>query len=256
MENKELVKQENKNTNIGIFDFDINFTRREDGNIPYWKRGIGFLIGSIGLIVLEFILVFIIYAFTRDQETLNAALTYAVYGTLLVIFVIYYWKNIKTLFKQLLDFQVIIRGVIFGILVITIPTMYYVLVNPLFDVSVNANEQTLRTMIDSFPWLTLLFAGVFGPICEEFTYRVSLFGLLRKKKVLAYIISIIIFGLIHFNFESFGNADQFIVEIINLPNYIIAGLILVYAYDKYGFGVAVIAHMLNNVVAILFQIMG
>lgn len=256
MENKGLINQEKINNNIEVYNFDINFSRKDEGEISYFKRGMGFLIGSLGLFVLEIIVgIFAILIF-KDELTINAAATFICYGLLAIIFVFFYFSNCKKIFSQLLNFDVIFRGILFGLLVIAIPNIYTALINPLFPVGVNNNETLVREMVTIYPILSIIFAGLIGPLCEEFTYRISLFGLLRKEKVLAYIATALIFGIIHFDFSSFTNSSSLVVELVNLPNYIISGLILAYAYDRYGFGVAYIAHAINNVIAILFTIVG
>ena len=40
-------------------------------------------------------------------------------------------------------------------------------------------------------------------------------------------------------------------ELVNLPNYIISGLILSYVYENYSFAGSSIAHILNNVVSLI-----
>ena len=126
----------------------------------------------------------------------------------------------------------------------------------LFDQSTgsNANEQGVDAITTSYPILSLLIFGIVGPICEELTYRAGLFTAIKKyNRIFAYIGTAVIFGLIHFDFSSFGT-PSLISELINIPSYIVSGLLLCYFYDYKGIGASTIAHITNNFIAILVQI--
>ena len=45
--------------------------------------------------------------------------------------------------------------------------------------------------------------------------------------------------------------DYFIIELWNLPAYIVCGFVLVATYDLFGFGASTVAHILNNVISIV-----
>ena len=91
---------------------------------------------------------------------------------------------------------------------------------------------------------------------EECAYRVGLFGLAsRLGKPLGYILTGLVFALIHFDFgaafnfgpEGFASA---VLEWLNLPIYLFSGLAFTFVYDKVGFGASVTAHTLNNMFSI------
>ena len=84
---------------------------------------------------------------------------------------------------------------------------------------VNDNENAIDSITNAYPLLSLLVFGIMGPVVEEFTYRVGLFSFIRRfNRPAAYIITIAIFALIHFNFQS----TNIVNELINLPSYIVA----------------------------------
>ena len=125
--------------------------------------------------------------------------------------------------------------------------------------SSNNNELTLNAMTLYNPALSLLVFGILGPFCEEMTYRVGLFGLLsRLGKALAYIIGALVFGFIHFGFDILfsGDVEAIIVELVNIPNYVVAGLILSFIYDKAGFGASYSVHALNNIFSLILTLIG
>lgn len=158
--------------------------------------------------------------------------------------------NIKILNfkKELSDWRNYLWGVVFAIAMIVIPILYNIFVNLFYTSKVSDNEQSLRSFITVYPVLSVIFLGFIGPICEEFTYRVSLFGIIRQfNKIIAYIVATAIFGLMHFNFRS----TDMINELINLPVYLISGFLLTLAYDKFGLAASYTAHTINNLWAVL-----
>ena len=79
----------------------------------------------------------------------------------------------------------------------------------------------------------------------------SLCATLIRRKDLGIIVSGLVFGLIHFNFF-FKSMDEFLVEIVNLPSYIFAGLVFAYLYSRTENGIPSIAiHFINNLMATL-----
>ena len=66
----------------------------------------------------------------------------------------------------------------------------------------------------------------------------------KYGKVFAYIVSILIFILVHLNF--IGENINFIAEIAAVPGYFVGASLLCLAYDKGGISSSIIAHILNN----------
>ncbi|MCQ2742765.1 MAG: CPBP family glutamic-type intramembrane protease [Bacilli bacterium] len=122
-------------------------------------------------------------------------------------------------------------------------------INPSMDV--NQNQKTLVEIVTQYPAVGFIVFGIFGPVCEEITYRVGLFSLLsRSKKILAYILTVVIFAFIHFGWTGIIKDPSTIGnELLNLPSYLVAGLILSFIYDRFGFGASALAHITYNVLA-------
>ena len=113
----------------------------------------------------------------------------------------------------------------------------------------NANEAGLEKIIEAFPIASLVIFGLVGPLCEELTYRVGLFSFFRRKnKVLAYIVTIVIFAFIHFDITA--TKDTIVNELLNLPIYMFAAFAFSFTYEKYGFAGSATAHIFNNIFAI------
>ena len=120
----------------------------------------------------------------------------------------------------------------------------------------NTNEEGLQQMMVSNIPLSFVIFGLVGPFCEELTYRVGLFSLCgRTKRWVAYVVSALVFGLIHMGWE-FETAQDVIAELVALPTYIGAGAIMGFVYEKGGFASSLILHMLNNILSITLTITG
>lgn len=119
----------------------------------------------------------------------------------------------------------------------------------------NANQNTINLMVTSYPLLSIIVFGLIGPLCEEVAYRAGLFSFLKRwNSKWAYPLAAIIFGLIHFSWESIGT-DAIVNELLNIPDYIVAGLIFCFVYDKMGFGASSMAHISNNLLSIIATIL-
>ena len=219
-----------------------------------------FLIGFIGLdivtLIIQLVLQLIIPEyFQKDSPYYIAGLTMMNtirYVLLTITFLVLLFPRLKVLAKKFLDWKGDLLGIAFGIGVILITIAYNLLISNFIDPGTNANEVAAESMIVAYPVLSIIVLGILGPVCEEITYRYGLFSLLDKKsKILAYILTPLVFAIIHFDFTV-----DMKVELLSLPTYIIAGLSLSFAYDRFGFNTAVIAHITNNLYAIVVTLIG
>ncbi|MDO5330341.1 MAG: type II CAAX endopeptidase family protein [Bacillota bacterium] len=120
----------------------------------------------------------------------------------------------------------------------------------------NANQSTIVDLVKLFPAASVLVFGILGPLCEEITYRSGLFSLLKRvNRPFAYIVSAFIFGSIHFDWSCLANISEnysnFLNELVNLPDYIFAGVILAFVYDRWGIGASSGAHAFNNLYSVI-----
>ena len=87
-----------------------------------------------------------------------------------------------------------------------------------------------------------------GPFCEEITYRVGLFDLIkRKNKILAYIIEVLIFAFIHIQFSE----TTLGAELAAFPIYLAIGFFLTFAYDKFDLPASYMAHIFLNTISFI-----
>jgi membrane protease YdiL (CAAX protease family) len=110
----------------------------------------------------------------------------------------------------------------------------------------NANESAVVAMMKGYPLMSFVAFVILGPVCEELTYRLGLFsGIRRYSKIAAYCVVIVLFGLIHFDFQT----TDWTNELLNLPYYMSAGAILCFVYDKEDLSTSMYAHVTNNLVS-------
>ncbi|HHT67244.1 MAG TPA: CPBP family intramembrane metalloprotease [Erysipelotrichaceae bacterium] len=147
-------------------------------------------------------------------------------------------------YKKVLDY---IYGIGYAVTLVCVGSIVNGLISLFYQVpSDNANQEAAITIAKNYPIIAFLILGVIGPICEEFTYRIGLYSLLRRiSKYLAIILTSVIFALIHFDFAS----ENMIVELVALPSYVISGLILNIAYEHRGPACSMTAHVLYNIFA-------
>lgn len=219
--------------------------------LPYLNQIVLFAIGLIGLVLFQFLFSYIFGSTLGTDSTLALLLTNLVPYVLIVLALLssllLYRKKVINSFRKPYDFLI---GLAFGAVIIGFNYLYSNFFLELFDVGTNSNQSAFELIVQDYPVVSILIFGLVAPLVEELTYRVGLFTLsYRVNKIVAYIVVIIIFGLIHFDFQ--GDLK---VELLNLPNYCIAGLLFCLAYRFSGLAGCVTAHVLNNVFSIIFTI--
>lgn len=255
---KEIITPSNepieKKEKIHFF----HFPTRELAITPQ-KSIILFLVGFLGLKLLEELARLIFSVLPNlgflngieGQATINFVLYFFLFGILIFV------MN-SDIFKFVKDFKkgkTYLNGIMYGFFMIIVSSAVGSLFR-LFDPSLgtNANEAGVNSITNMYPFLSLIIFGFIGPICEEFTYRAGLFNAFKKlNRYAAYFGTALIFGLIHFNFVSFVDGT-YITELLNLPTYIVSGLLLCYFYEYGGLAASITAHATNNVFAILIQV--
>ena len=230
------------------------------------NREIGlFLIGFVGLFLLAQVIGIITLSaesfryvqmgLTGDE--LKAALTdfsSSVRFTLLIndltytlIFaamLLFLWKDNRRLLKSFANLKILF-GFVVGFAMIILSGIWSNIAIKL-GASTNINQGAVEETIKASPLLAVLVTGLIAPFVEELTYRVGAFTFLKRiNTVLAYVVVGALFGLIHI--KDYGSLNEW----LSYPSYLIAGLCLCFAYDKFGFGGSFLAHTMNNLLAVL-----
>ncbi len=214
-----------------------------------------FLTGWLGFQLMAMLLQFIFLAiFKYIPDTTNSLFNMTVnctayallFTALLFIVTPLAFKDLLKGFKKLTPY---VAGIACLVAILSFNFVYGIILSFIkVPVSDNVNEQNIETMTKMYFLPSLIFFGIIGPVCEELTYRVGLFSLgARKSKFLGYIITIVVFAFIHFNFEP----DSLVNELLNLPYYAFAALAFSFTYDKFGFAGSVTGHILNNLLSIV-----
>jgi uncharacterized protein len=225
-------------------------------SIPFRLRI--FLMGSAGLIVLS-ILVGITFATgarlllsVEDYNLLISSNQFLVAINFMTYFILtmtfFLWLSKTTLLKNIflsffnitkLKKALVYFLILYGMLILA-GIIYETLGIVLED---NTNQDTITQLTIAFPFLSIITFVFLGPIAEEITYRLGLFGLLhRYNRWIAFILTALVFGFIHFDYGS----SNYVNELLNMPLYILAGVVFAYIYEREGFEVATLTHIINN----------
>lgn len=171
----------------------------------------------------------------------------ATYISLLIILTLLLIPLYRLVAQHLGKWKNYLKGIAFGFLLIVLNIALSIIVSSL-NYGVSDNQKSLIEIISVNPITSLVILAIVGPICEELTYRLGLFSFLYRtgKRWVPYAVSTLIFALIHFNFAS----KDIVGELINLPSYIMAGIVLNMAYEKGGLPSSMVAHIMNNMLSI------
>ena len=247
-------------------EFLTNWFRSEPKEYPYGtkmfsatKQLILFFMGWIGFRIISTIIQVVLVALVKsnslpidfiDSYALIMTINTTSYLTLLMILLLVSNVDLAKLGKSFTQIQSFLAGVACLIAIFGFDYLYSIFVYLLrTPVTNNINETTLVSLETLYPAGALIIFGFIGPICEELTYRVGLFSFFRRKsRKLAYIVTMIVFAFIHFNFST----TSLLNEILNLPFYAFAAFAFSYAYERFGFAASLTAHILNNVISIAF----
>ena len=248
-------------------DWNIEPEKERYGSpmIPAKKQLIIFLTGWLGFqIIATLVQVLLVDSFSiaRDlspemiiQEALVRMLINTLsYVILLIILLFITYTDITKLLKSFTQWQSLLAGVVCLLAIYAFNFVYGNLIRLIpVPVTDNTNETAIVSLQSLYPGLSLVLFGFVAPVCEELTYRTGLFSLLkRKSRALAYVVTILVFALIHSNFT----VTNFFNELLNLPYYAFAAFAFSFTYERYGFAGSVTAHILNNVISCIITIAG
>lgn len=231
-----------------------------------WKQITFFVIGLVGLIIIELVAQLLLISIARlaygntylydnfvNSSLASMILNGSSYLILGIIFIILIKEDDNELFKSFKGWKPYVAAAI-GLASIMIFNVIYNLILSATGAIItdNANETSLNTMVTTFPFTSILIFAFVGPICEELTYRVGLFSFMRRINVyLAYIVTIIVFTLIHFDFTSQTMTN----ELLNIPFYAFAAITFCFLYERFGFAASVTSHVANNLISVLATIL-
>ena len=256
-----MLEEEAKNNIVEEDNIENNPPFKSMPGLKDWiYRLLIFLIGIIGLELVGFIIQLILAAINLDYVTKDSPIfiqgltiiNSVRYIFIFIAIVAFLFPRIKYLLSRFKNWKHILIGLGFGIIVAALSELYFRVIGNFMVIEDNVNEEYAQKMIAAYPVISVISLGIIGPIVEEFTYRYGLFECLKKKnKILAYIVTVLVFAFIHFNFDA-----NIVNELLNIPAYLMSGLIITIAYDKFGLEASIAAHVFNNMLVIILSIIG
>lgn len=252
--------------NFRNFEENITPEALPTQRLAWWHHLLFFLGGYFFLIFLnEVVTAGLSTVVPESNEILGKTLSsLIVYATTFTVFALLLWvyKVFGRYFRGFLALTPYLKGIFYGFVVIIASVTYNVATILIFGQrESNTNQQAIEGVIAAYPFLNFFWIVLFGPLVEEFLYRIGLFGGLRKiNRVVAYIVSGLIFGFMHFTIPFDANGGiihaELINEFINIPSYIISGLLFAYIFDKEGFATSATAHITNNLISFIVTMIG
>lgn len=196
-----------------------------------WEKVLGWILLMLHLLVLP-ILIALFCELCRipyNDSTLNIAYFVSAWVLTLAIFWRFLWRNWKN-FRQ--DIKKSLYAALggFGLYYVLNILVSIVIVNLAPDYS-NVNDASISQMSSGYYLPILLCTVLLVPLTEEVLYRGMLFGLLwHKNRILAYVVSTLVFSAIHMVGYIGTAAPRDLL--IGLLQYVPATIGMGYAYEK------------------------
>ena len=150
-----------------------------------------------------------------------------------------YKKNIKAYYTEYIKYWFLALGLMYV-------SNFIIL---FFNNDIANNEQAVRQLFDSNPFLTFILASLLAPLLEELIFRLSIYKIIGKNKYLFIAISGLIFGLMHV----LGNSNT-LVEWLYIIPYSIPGWVFAYTLVKSNnIFVPISLHLTHNTFALILQ---
>ena len=206
-----------------------------------------FIIGFayIGMLMTE-----IFYSSFLQSSMAIACLTYLTMAIgILAVILFTRRKLFFNCFKHLSNYVI---GIVIGAIAIGLGIIISMITSIWYQGNENINQAAAESVIVVYPLLSFLLFGFLGPICEELTYRVGFYSFLRRfNKYVAIVATTIVFAFIHFRF----NNEDIVSELVALPQYLLMGFLLTYAYEKGGPSASMSAHIMYNIASTIMTLM-
>lgn len=215
--------------------------------LPYEQK-LGLLYGLFELFVLPFLLSFFNTDWQYPVWVLNLGVFALNFLVLCGIFHRFLWADLKIAGQNLFPvLHYVLLGAAFYFLCAFLVGRLIFLLCPDF---VNPNDQSMDRVLREGGIVLNLATVLLVPVSEELLFRGILFrGLYDTNKVWAWVLSILLFGLVHIS-GYIGTFDP-ILLLLSFIQYVPAGLCLALAYRKAHTIVApILLHSLINLIGI------
>ncbi len=250
-------------------DSDERFLKSFDkiSNVSPLRELFLFLLGWLGFQVIGIIVMFVVVSIKTAslssmgyvgealeaelQTYLNSAeyLAWSNYPSYIILFaglLLILWNQIPKLFPSFKRPVNYLAAIGVAAVCIGFDFLWGFICEQFFETTTNLNQSAIIDMVLYSPVCAILITGIIGPLCEELTYRVGLFGFAKRiNRVLAYVVASLLFGLIHI--QDYASLNEW----LSYPGYAFAGLGLAFAYEKFGLATSWTAHSINNIVSVV-----
>lgn len=111
--------------------------------------------------------------------------------------------------------------------------LVYRLTSLLIDNRTNLNDAAISAQVQDAPRITFVIVVLLAPFVEEVLFRGLVFGNLKSKsRLLAYLVSCVLFALLHV--WQFAVVQQDITYFLLMVQYLVPGFVLAWAYEHSG----------------------
>lgn len=157
------------------------------------------------------------------------------YYALFAVTVIMFHQFIARTSRNFVDnLDIACRSILIGLIgLYGLNELVYRLSNLVITNRTNLNDTAISAQIRDAPRVTLLIIIFLAPFVEEVLFRGLVFGNLKhKSRVVAYLVSCVLFALIHV--WQFAVVNQDITYFLLMVQYLVPGAVLAWAYESSG----------------------
>ena len=197
----------------------------------------GTVLFTVYLVVLPFVTDPLFRFIGRLLDTnISAALQNTIYYyVLFAVTLVIFHKFISRTSRNFADnLGVACRNILIGLIgLYGLNELVYRLSNLVISNRTNLNDTTISAQIQDAPRVTLLIIIFLAPFVEEVLFRGLVFGNLKSKsRVVAYLVSCMLFALLHV--WQFAVVQQDITYFLLMVQYLVPGAVLAWAYESSG----------------------
>ena len=197
----------------------------------------GTILLTVYLVVLPFVTDPLFRFIGRLLDTTVSATVQSIvyYYVLFAVTLIVFHKFIARTSRNFADnLGVACRNMLLGLIALYgLNELVYRLSSLVISNRTNLNDTTISAQIQDAPRVTLLIIVFLAPFIEEVLFRGLVFGNLKSKsRVVAYLVSCLLFALLHV--WQFAVVQQDITYFLLMVQYLVPGAVLAWAYESSG----------------------
>ena len=207
---------------------------------PYMTSGekiAGTILFAVYLVVLPFVTDPLFRLIGKLLDTTVSATVQSIiyYYVLFAVTLIVFHKFIARTSRNFADnLGVACRNMLLGLIALYgLNELVYRLSAVVISNRTNLNDTTISAQIQDAPRVTLLIIVFLAPFIEEVLFRGLVFGNLKSKsRVVAYLVSCLLFALLHV--WQFAVVQQDMTYFLLMVQYLVPGAVLAWAYESSG----------------------